>query len=72
MLTPSAPLSTIEVAFVVDGNIHVWDEETQQTRTIVDTGDVFSVSVSDDGQIIAFTRGLWVGDVYDGYEQFAL
>jgi WD40 repeat protein len=72
ILTPSAPLSTIEVAFVVDGNIQVWDEATQQTRTIVDTGDVFSVSVSDDGQIIAFTRGLWVGDVYDGYEQFTL
>jgi len=60
------------VAFVKDGNIQVWDEATQKTRTILNTGDVFSVTVSDDGQIIAFTRGSWVGDVFDGYEQFAL
>ncbi|HEX6304906.1 MAG TPA: hypothetical protein VFZ76_11995 [Anaerolineales bacterium] len=66
------PIGMIEVAFVKDGNIQVWDEATQQTRTIVNTGDVFSVTVSDDGQIIAFTRGSWVGDVLDGYEQFAL
>jgi WD40 repeat protein len=69
---PPVPIGTIMVAFVKDGNIQVWDEATQQTRTIVNTGDVFSVTVSDDGQIIAFTRGSWVGDVLDGYEQFAL
>jgi Tol biopolymer transport system component len=60
------------VVFVRDGNIQVWDEATQQTRTIVNTGDAFSVTVSDDGQMIAFTRRSWVGDVLDGYEQFAL
>lgn len=69
---PSLPTGTIEVAYVKDGNIHVWEEATQQTRTIVNTGDVFSVTVSDDGQVIAFTRGSWVGDVLEGYEQFAL
>ena len=69
---PPLPTGTIEVAFVKDGNLQVWDEATQQTRTIVNTGDVFTVTVSDDGQIIAFTRGSWVGDVFDGYEQFAL
>jgi len=68
---PPLPISTIEVAFVNDGNIQVWDEATQQTRTIVNTGDVFSVTTSDDGQMIAFTRGSWVGGL-DGYEQFAL
>jgi len=62
----------IEVAFVKDGNIQIWDEATRQTRIIVNTGDVFSVTVSDDGQMIVFTRGSWVGDVFDGYEQFAL
>jgi WD40 repeat protein len=62
----------IEVAFVKDGNVQVWDEATQQTRTIVNTGDVLSVTVSDDGQMIAFTRRSWVGDVLDGYEQVAL
>ena len=69
---PSLPIGMIEVAFVKDGNIQVWDEATKQTRTIVNTGDVFSVTTSDDGQMIAFTRGSWVGDVFDGYEQFAL
>jgi hypothetical protein len=69
---PSSPTGTFEVAFVKDGNIQVWDEATQQPRTIVDTGDVFTVTVSDDGQMIAYTRGSWVGDELDGYEQFAL
>jgi len=85
MPTPSVPMSeggALMVVFVKDGNIQVWDETTQQTRTIVDAqrsaggvpagGDVFSVTTSDDGQSIAFTRGSWVGDVSDGYEQFAL
>jgi len=62
----------VEVVFVKDGNIQVWDEGTQQTRNIANTGDVFSVTTSDDGQMIAFTRSSWVGDVFDGYEQFSL
>jgi Tol biopolymer transport system component len=69
---PSLPTSMLEVVFVNDGTIQVWDEATQQTRTILNTGDVFAVTTSDDGQMIAFTRGSWVGDVLDGYEQFAL
>jgi dipeptidyl aminopeptidase/acylaminoacyl peptidase len=69
---PPLPIGTIMVAFVKDGNIQVWNEATQKTRTILNTGDVFSVTVSDDGQMIAFTRGSWVGDVLDGYEQFSL
>jgi hypothetical protein len=64
-------MSMVEVVYVMDGSIHVWDEATQQTRTLVSTGDVFSVTMSDDGQVIAFTRGSWVGGP-DGYEQFAL
>ncbi len=46
---PSVPIGMIEVAFVKDGNIQVWDEATQQTRTIVNSGDGFSVTMSDDG-----------------------
>jgi len=69
---PPLPTGMVEVAFVKDGNIQVWDEATQQTRTILNTGDVFSVTTSDDGQVIAFTRRSWVGDVLEGYEQFAL
>ncbi len=70
-VVPPLPAGMIEVVFVKDGNLLVWDEATQQTRTLVDTGDVFSVAASDDGQVIAFTRGSRVGDL-DGYEQFAL
>lgn len=69
---PPLPVGMIEVVFVKDGNLQVWDEATKQTQTIVNTGDVFSVTVSDDGQMIAFTRRSWVGDVSNGYEQFAL
>ena len=69
---PLLPTGKILVAFVKDGNLQVWDEATQQTRTIVNTGDGSAVTVSDDGQIIAFTRRSWVGDVLTGYEQFAL
>lgn len=68
---PPALSGMLEVVFVNDGNIQVWEEATQQTRTIVNTGDVFSVTMSDDGQMIAYTRGAWVGGL-DGYEQFAL
>jgi dipeptidyl aminopeptidase/acylaminoacyl peptidase len=66
------PVGTIVVPFVKDGNLQVWDDATQQTRTLVDTGDVSSVTVSEDGRTIAFTRRSWVGDVADGYEQLAL
>ena len=67
-----APIDSLEVVFVNNGNLLVWDAATQQTRTIVNTGDVFSATVSDDGQAIAFTRRSWVGDGLEGYEQYAL
>lgn len=67
-----APSGTVVVVFAKDGNIQTWDDATQQTRTLVNTGDVLSVTTSDDGQRIAFTRRSWVGEVLDGYEQFAL
>jgi hypothetical protein len=67
-----SPTGTIEVVFVKDGSVQVWDEATRQAQTIADTGDVFSVTASDDGEIIAFTRGSWVGDEFDGTEQFSL
>jgi hypothetical protein len=60
------------VAFVKDGNIHLWEEVTQQSRTLIRAGDVTSVTMSDDGQAIAFTRRAWVGGELDGYEQFSL
>jgi hypothetical protein len=44
------------VAFVKDGNIQLWDQSTGQVQTILDTGDVIAVTMSDDGQVIAFVR----------------
>jgi hypothetical protein len=44
------------VAFVKDGNIQLWEESTGQIQTIQNTGDVIAVTMSDDGQVIAFLR----------------
>ena len=46
----------VVVAFVKDGNIQLWDSGTNQSETIFSGGDVTSVTLSDDGQVIAFTR----------------
>jgi hypothetical protein len=54
---PSASAGTEAlVAFVKDGNLLIWDEATGQTQTIFDAGDAIGVSVSDDGQVLAFLR----------------
>jgi WD40 repeat protein len=46
----------VVVAFVKDGNIQLWDGSTGQIQTIVNAGDVIAVTMSDDGQVIAFLR----------------
>jgi len=48
--------SWLAVAFVKDGNIQLWDEATGQIQTIQNTGEVNAVTMSDDGQVIAFLR----------------
>jgi WD40 repeat protein len=48
--------SGLTVAFVKDGNIQLWDESTGQIQTILNTGDVIALTMSDDGQVIAFLR----------------
>jgi len=48
--------SWLAVAFVKDRNIQLWDESTEQIQTILNTGDVIAVTMSDDGQVIAFLR----------------
>jgi Tol biopolymer transport system component len=50
----SAPRAV--VAFVRDGNIQLWDEATGQSQTIFDSGNVSAVTMSDDGQTVAFLR----------------
>jgi len=48
--------SWLAVAFIKDGNIQLWDESTGQIQTIENTGDVIALTMSDDGQVIAFLR----------------
>jgi hypothetical protein len=55
-IAASANESWLAVAFVKDGNIQLWDEATGQIQTILNTGDVIAVTMSDDGQVIAFLR----------------
>ena len=44
------------VAFAKDGDLHLWDSESRQSRTILRAGDITTVLMSDDGQVIAFLR----------------
>jgi YVTN family beta-propeller protein len=61
------------VAFVKDGDILVWEEATGQSKTILEGGDVISLTMSDDGQVIAFLRRSVVQrSELDWYEQSAL
>lgn len=62
-LSPTQPEATatalspgIRVAYVQGGNIHLWESTTQQSRVIVNSGDVADLTISDDGQVIAFQR----------------
>jgi streptogramin lyase len=61
------------VFFVKDGDIQLWDEATGQTETIFSSGDVIAVTMSDDGQVVAFLRRSPVKkSELDWYEQSAL
>ncbi len=56
--TRSAPeQSAVLVAFVKDGHVCLWKED-RGIEVLTDTGDVSDVRISDDGQVIAFVRGL--------------
>src|SRR5512134_3512768 len=59
LLSPAAAPSNasgLTVAFVKDGSIQLWNESTGQIQTILNTRDVIAVTMSDDGQVIAFLR----------------
>lgn len=61
------------VAYVNDGDILVWEESRGQSKTIYEAGDVITVTMSDDGQVIAFLRRSVVQrSELDWYEQSAL
>jgi streptogramin lyase len=72
---PTAQLAAQQgvVFFVKDGDIQLWDEATGQTETIFSSGDVIAVTMSDDGQVVAFLRRSPVKkSELDWYEQSAL
>ncbi|MGE5249452.1 MAG: hypothetical protein ACM3QS_04485 [Bacteroidota bacterium] len=54
--TPEAVQRTILVAYVKEGNVYLWDEATGQSRAVFTSGDADSVTLSDDGRVIAFSR----------------
>ena len=73
LVAVSSNESWLAVAFVKDGNIQMWDESTGQIQTILNTGDVIAVTMSDDGQVIAFLRRSAVQlEELEWYEQSAL
>jgi len=53
---PSTPSGSAVVVFVQDGNLLVWEEATGHSETIFDSGDVIDLTLSDDGQVVAFLR----------------
>ncbi len=56
--TTTMPFSEVPVvvAFVKDGDIYIWNSSTRQSETVFIAGDVTDVTLSDDGQVIAFLR----------------
>jgi len=77
-VTPSAEASpeaggSAVVVFVRDGNIVVWEEATGSSQTIVDSGDVIRVELSDDAKLVAFVRrSFFAAGGFDQNEQSAL
>jgi hypothetical protein len=47
----------LQVQFVSDGNLYIWQESDQQAFQISDTGDAHVFSFSPDGSVILFERG---------------
>jgi len=59
ILTPQPTGESIVVAFVKNGDIHVWDSAIQQSELVFNADDANMVTISGDGQLIAFFRR-WV------------
>lgn len=60
----------IRVFFVEDGNLRIWDEETDTTETLVEEG-VYPLYLSPDGETVAFLRQEEPGTI-DASKQMAL
>jgi len=55
--TPPSVSGKLRVAYASQDNLWLWDEG-RSTQQLTTSGDIQRISVSDDGQIIAFTRKL--------------
>jgi hypothetical protein len=63
----------LAAAYVQDGDILVWDEATAQSWVVFDGGDAIAVTMSEDGQVLAFLRRTAVvQSEMEWYEQSAL
>ena len=49
------PPRALQVAYIKDGNVYIWTEG-ENSVGLTNTGDAIQVSISDDGQIIAYER----------------
>jgi hypothetical protein len=49
-----APTTTLQIAYVVGGNVHFWEEGGVGIQ-LTDTGDVLDVIISDDSRVAVFT-----------------
>lgn len=54
--TPQPADESILVAFVKNGDIHVWESTTQLSELVFNADDANLVTISGDGQLIAFIR----------------
>jgi len=71
--TQTAAGASASVVFVKDGDLMVWEEATGQTDTLFDADDAIRVTLSDDGQVVAFLRRSIIGDLdSEWHEQSAL
>ena len=56
-LTPTQEGSVLRVAFVKEDNVWLWSAGAE-ARALTSSGGVTRVKISDDGEVVAFTRGL--------------
>ncbi len=53
--TPTPAPVPLHIVYVSDGNVHLWRESSSPTP-LTSTGDAVDVKISDDAQVVVFTR----------------
>ncbi len=54
--SPGETAGTAEVVYIQEGDIYAWEEAAGQSEMIFAAGDAIAVTMSDDGQVLAFLR----------------